>query len=362
MKCEVCQEEKVLAKILSSCRDCLREHPEKTKSLILKAHRVSREEFGLPYPPPKAKGGVICQFCQNKCQLGEGAISFCGLRKNENGKLKVLADREEGILQWYYDPLPTNCVASFFCQGSEEFEKKNLAVFYGSCTFNCLFCQNWHYKYLAKSLSPKVSAKTLIGAIDKDTFCICFFGGDPTPQISYALKTCESIFKKENSPRHSTGRGEFISPRICWETNGAMSENLLRKIAEFSLKSGGIIKFDLKAFNENLHYALCGVSNRQTFKNFEFLAKEYLPKARGGFLAALTLLVPGYIDRREIEKIAKFIANLNPNIPYSLLGFYPHFFMRNLPLFSQKEAQECLTIAKEVGLENVRLGNLNLFS
>lgn len=347
MKCKICQEGKVITKILNICLDCLRKFPEKTKDFIVKAHKISKEKFGLPFPPPKTKNGIKCNLCQNQCLMGEGEISFCGLRMNEKGKLKVLAGEEEGVLRWYFDYLPTNCVASWVCEGSKETGKKNLAVFYGACVFDCLFCQNWHFKYLTKNLSPKYSVLDLIEAVDKETFCICFFGGDPTPQLPHALKVSELALKK--------------GIRICWETNGSMNENLLRKMAEFSLKSMGIIKFDLKAFDENLHFALTGVSNKRTLKNFEILAKEYLPKAKGIFLVASTLLIPGYIDKKEVEKIAKFIVKLNPEIPYSLLGFFPHYLMEDLSLYSLREAKECYNVAKKAGLKKVNLGNLHLF-
>lgn len=346
MECQICKKEKIVSEILKCCGDCIRNFPEKTKEFILKAHKISKGKFDLPYPPPKG-GKVICNLCQNQCQMGEGEISFCGLRKNEKGKLKVLAGEEEAILEWYFDPLPTNCVASFTCEGSKQIGKKNLAVFYGGCEFDCLFCQNWHFRYLTKKLEPRFKVEDIAKVIDKETFCICFFGGDPTPQLPHALKIANMAAEK--------------GLRVCWETNGGMNEILLRKMAEISLKSRGTIKFDLKAFNENLNLALTGVSNKQTLKNFEILAKEYLPRAKGIFLVASTLLVPGYIDKKEVKDIANFISNLNCEIPYSLLGFYPHFFMKDLPLYRLKEAKECFEIAKEAGLKKVNLGNLHLF-
>jgi pyruvate formate lyase activating enzyme len=346
MKCQICQKEKIVSQILKCCLDCIRNFPEKTKKFIFNAHKISKEKFDLPYPPPK-EGKIVCNLCQNRCQMGDNEISFCGLRKNEKGKLKILAGTNEAILKWYFDPLPTNCVASFVCEGSEKFGKKNLAIFYGACTFDCLFCQNWHFRFLTKNLEPKFKVEEIVKIIDKETFCVCFFGGDPTPQLPHALKLAKEAAKK--------------GLRVCWETNGGMNENLLRKMAEISLKSKGIIKFDLKAFNENLNLALTGVSNRQTLKNFEILAKEYLPKAKGIFLVASTLLVPGYIDKKEVFDIANFISKLNPEIPYSLLGFYPHYLMKDLPLYTFKEAKECFKIAKEAGLKKVNLGNLHLF-
>ena len=48
--------------------------------------------------------------------------------------------------------------------------------------------------------------------------------------------------------------------RICWEKNGSMATALLEEMISLSLNSGGCIKFDIKAWSESLHLALCGVS------------------------------------------------------------------------------------------------------
>jgi len=347
MECGICKEEKIVAKTLGICSDCLKRRPTESQPFIISAHRKARVPFGFCYPPPKEKGGVLCKLCQNQCQLKEGQLSFCGMKKNEKGKLVSLGGtKEKGVLECYFDPLPTNCVGSWVCEGSKKIGMKNLSIFYGSCTFNCLFCQNWHFRYLAKDLEPFYSAQEIGQSIDRDTFCICFFGGDPSPQIYHALEVCKLAQKSK--------------VRICWETNGAMDRGLLEKMAEYSLKTQGTIKFDLKAFDPNLHYGLCGVSNQQVLKNFEFLAKKFLPQAKGIFLLASTLLVPGYIDEKEIENLSRFIASLSKEIPYSLLGFFPDFLMSDLPFLKKSEADRYLSIAKSAGLKRVHLANLHL--
>jgi pyruvate formate lyase activating enzyme len=77
-------------------------------------------------------------------------------------------------------------------------------------------------------------------------------------------------------------------------------------------------------------------------------------------LIANSLLVPGYIDEHEIGAIAKFVADLNPNIPYSLLAFHPQFYMSDLPVTSKDLANRCYQAAKDAGLSQVRIGNAHL--
>jgi len=192
----------------------------------------------------------------------------------------------------------------------------------------------------------------LAEAVDNRTACICYFGGDPAPQLSYALAASRLALKK-NKERPL---------RICWETNGAMNSSLLEEVAEISLRSGGCIKFDLKAWNEELNIALCGVSNKRTLENFARLASWVKKRPDPPFLIASTLLIPGYVDEEEVSCIAHFIASLNHNIPYSLLAFYPQFYIHNLPTTSSSHAERCKKVAEQEGLKNVRIGNLNLLS
>jgi pyruvate formate lyase activating enzyme len=76
-------------------------------------------------------------------------------------------------------------------------------------------------------------------------------------------------------------------------------------------------------------------------------------------LTASTLLVSGYVDAKEIEDLAKFIASIDSKIPYTLLAFYPQYVMSDLSTTSRTQASECFGIAKKY-LENVKIGNTQL--
>ncbi len=363
-KCINCgRESKLISLSLELCIDCIRNDFEKVLPHINKVHSKTKKRFDLPSFPPKDPDGIKCDFCVNECQIPEGETGYCGLRKNVGGKLSG-GGIKEGNLSWYYDNLPTNCVAGWVCAGGTragypefsyckgaEYGYKNLAVFYQSCSFNCLFCQNWHYKDKTKS-SKKMSSSDLANCVDSKTSCICYFGGDPSTQIIHSLETSRIALLQN--------KGRIL--RICWETNGSMRQKYLKKMAELSLKSGGCIKFDLKAYDENVNIALCGVTNKKTLENFKMLAGLTKKRQSPPFLVASTLLVPGYVDKEEVSKIAEFIAGLNPNIPYSLLAFYPCFQMMDLPTTSERHAMECKQIAESSGLSNVRIGNIHLLS
>jgi pyruvate formate lyase activating enzyme len=268
----------------------------------------------------------------------------------------------EAAVAWYYDPLPTNCVADWVCPASgsagypaftdtkgPEHGYGNLAVFYKACTIDCLFCQNWHFKERDAGQTLR-SASELAEAATSRIRCICFFGGDPAPQIEHALLAAQLARRSRD--------GELL--RVCWETNGAMSRSGLDEMARLSFESGGCIKFDLKAWDDRLHRALCGASNRRTFESFEYLSRWTSRRPDPPLLVASTLLVPGYVDSSQVGAIARFLAELDPGIPYSLLAFHPAFEMDDLPRTPRAQATECLAAAEAAGLERVRLGNVHL--
>jgi pyruvate formate lyase activating enzyme len=321
----------------------------------------SRADFGLPPKPPDDPVGVSCTICVNQCKIPENGTGYCGLRINQGGRLRGVSSTK-GKLSWYHDPLPTNCVGDWVCAGGTgagfptyaycpeaESGYKNLAVFFQACSFNCLFCQNWHFRAQSVRVSIR-SHEEIIADVDDQTSCICYFGGDPSPQLPYSLKVS----------REALDRNKNRILRICWETNGSMRPDLLSEIMELAIDSGGCVKFDLKAWYPNLHLALTGVTNKRTLDNFARAAALIDRRPTPPPLIASSLLVPGYIDQQEISAIAKFVADLDPTIPYSLLAFHPQFYMSDLPVTSKDLANRCYQAAKDAGLNQVRIGNIHL--
>jgi pyruvate formate lyase activating enzyme len=343
------------------CADCIRNHFEELSAELTSVHEASRTEYGLPAHPPRAEKGKTCVQCFHRCSIPEGGTGYCGIRHVKEGKLRG-GRPHEGNLAFYHDPLPTNCVADFVCPGGTscgfpkysvasqpEYGYRNLAVFHHACSFNCLYCQNSQFK--EHTFMPiSMAAQELADAADEGTTCICYFGGDPTPQIQHALAASRLAVKNA---------GDRIM-RICWETNGAAERPFMKKMLDLSLKSGGCIKFDIKAWDKGIHYALCGVPNDQTLSNVEFVSSFMSERPDPPLMIASTLLVPGYVDEPEVARIASFLSALNPHIPYRLLAFHPHFWLRDLPSTSKSHAMRCRDAAEKAGLKTVNVGNLHL--
>ncbi len=346
---------------LGFCAACLTEHGDRIREDLAGVHAAARRPFGLPPRPPRDQGGLVCDRCLNLCRIGPGRFGYCGLRKNQAGRLNG-GDEDTGRVSWYLDPLPTNCVADWVCAGGTgaghprfagrdgpQRGEFNLAVFYEACSFDCLFCQNWTFKQ-STNRPGTVSAAELAAAVTPLASCICFFGGDPSPQVVHSLET---------SRLARQARGEKIL-RVCWETNGSVAPRYLDEMIDLALESGGTIKFDLKAFSGHLHRALTGARNQRTLKNFARVAARLDERPDPPLLVAATLLVPGYVDAAEVGRIARFIAGIDPDIPYALLAFHPEFRMTDLPTTSRRHAREALAAARAAGLRRVRIGNQHL--
>ncbi|MEM3382563.1 MAG: radical SAM protein [Nitrososphaerales archaeon] len=363
--CKICgKTSQYLSRAIDVCRSCIRNCPVDAVRISLENHRKVRRIFNLPEVIPKTTSGIPCNVCSNECKIGVNESGYCGLRKNEKGRLISLVNPNNGLYHAYLDPHVTNCCAAWFCPAGTgsgypkfslckgpEIGYYNLAIFFYGCNFDCLFCQNWSHKDIDSAPSNTIDDLVERTLRNPKITCWCFFGGSPEPQLPFALKASERVLEQIPKDRVL---------RICFEWNGCGHQNLVRKAAEIALRSGGNIKFDLKCFDENMSLALSGVSNRQAFNNFEMIAHDFHSLRKDPpLLTATTLMIPGYIDEYEVEGIAKFIANLDRKIPYSLLAFHPDFLMKDLPITPIDQALRCYNVAKKY-LEKVNVGNLHL--
>ncbi len=350
-----------VARCIGICPSCIRKRPEESRERIELVHAESREMFGLPTRPPANPDGIECKLCFHRCRPGRNQKGYCGVRHGAKSSMRT-DGRSRAMVSYYRDPLPTNCVADWVCAGGTgegyphfahdcgpEVGFYNLAVSLEACNLNCLFCQNWSFR--KAHLAPRwTSIETLANEVDDCTSCICFFGGDPGPQLPYAVRLSQAVRKKHP--------GRIL--RICWETNGSVHPSGLKAMIRLAVKSGGCVKMDLKAWSPATHRALCGSDNSRILDNFARAADWTSERKCPPALVASTTLIPEFIDEEEIYGLASFIARINPDIPYALLAFAPQFLMEDSPTTSSAQAEACLKAAKLAGLTRVRLGNEHL--
>jgi pyruvate formate lyase activating enzyme len=75
--------------------------------------------------------------------------------------------------------------------------------------------------------------------------------------------------------------------------------------------------FSLKAATPSIHLAYTGVDNSHILANFRRLYES------GKKMQSETVFIPGLVDAAEIEKVARFIASVNPDIPFRVDAYFP---------------------------------------
>lgn len=366
-KCLLCGRSGVtISDSISICVNCIRSNWDKAYPILRNKHKHIREKIGLTPETPYISNGFKCSICGRGCILKSNEKGYCSFRFYDKSLQVITGDQFKAIGLYYYDPHPTNCVAFPVCpaitgKGYPKYalningEKGyyNIAVFMGGCNLDCLYCQNWEYRSMSVKSKPVLTIEDLIKSVNEYTTCVCFFGGDPSPWSVFVLEASRKMVEKAEK----LGLRVF---RICWETNGLWNPLLFKKAVEYSIKTGGIVKIDFKAWSPEVYYALTGAETGHVElikKNIEYVASLFDIRREPPLLVISTLLVPGYVDEYEIDNMTRFIAELNPEIPYVFLAFHPDYELMDLPRTSHSHMRKALEIAKDNGLKNIYVGN-----
>jgi pyruvate formate lyase activating enzyme len=174
---------------------------------------------------------------------------------------------------------------------SPKFKRAN--VYSWGCNFNCRGCS---YKINSPyggngSLSVEGVEQVLKGL---EVGRVHFLGGEPTlnpdlPRLAHFARYRLGAYTKLG---HSNG--SMMPPDDVEATS-----------------------VSIKAFSDEIHIQYTGVSNASVLENF---ARVY---ENGVEMEASSVFIPDYIDCAEIENIAKFIAEIDPRIPYHIVGYIP---------------------------------------
>lgn len=111
------------------------------------------------------------------------------------------------------------------------------------------------------------------------------------------------------------GMLDALDVKIHLLTNGyILNEKFIEKLEEVGLSSTYV---SIKAYNDDVHRFYTGQTNRPVLDNFKLLSKSRIK------LMAESVLIPRLIEQDEIERIARFIASIDPSIQYRIDGFIP---------------------------------------
>ncbi len=274
---------------------------------------------------------LTCYACGHRCLIKEGRDGICRVRFNEGGKLYVPANYAAGV---QCDPTEKKPFFHVF-PGS-------LAVTFGmlGCDFHCAYCQNWvtsqalrDPKALAPSQKVRPIDLVILGKRYQAKLIVSSYN-EPLITSEWAVK----IFKEAKKEGFTTG---YVS-------NG----NATPEVLDYIRPHTDLYKIDLKSFNDKNYRKLGGVL-QHVLDSIEMVHEK------GFWLEIVSLLIPGFNDsNEELKSMAKFLADISPDIPWHVTAFHQNYKMHdpdNTPVETLIRAAE---IGYETGLNYVYAGNL----
>ncbi len=223
---------------------------------------------------------------------------------------------------------------------------ESYTVFMAGCNFKCLNCQNWTisqypdngWQAIRGEISPGDLARECVSrlgsfrarAMGADR--IFFSGGEPGIHLPYIERVVQEA--REIEP----------GTKVNFDTNGYLTRESLERVLGFT----NSVTFDLKAFEDQVSYALTGASSGPVLRNADHLGRH----ARDRLWEYRITVIPE-INTNQISLLAGFLADIDSDLPVCFLAFRPNFVLENHPGASRGLMQECVRIAGECGLKNV---------
>lgn len=279
-------------------------------------------------------GRIVCEACHHHCKLHENEYGLCGVRKVENGELRLLVYGLAAAMN--VDPIEKKPMFHFL-PGSSIFSFGTVG-----CNFSCQFCQNFdisqypkehHHEIVGSHLSPR---DAIMLAQKHHCQSIAYTYNEPTVFFEYSYDTAKLA--------HEAGL------KNVYVTNGYETHKAIDTLAPFV--EG--MNIDIKGYSQSFYKEICGASLKPVLDTVAYAYKK------GIWIETTTLLIPGHNDSdEEIRAIAKFQADLNPSMPWHISAFYPMYQMQDVsptPLSTLKRAYE---IGKDAGLSYVYVGNID---
>jgi pyruvate formate lyase activating enzyme len=296
----------------------------------------------------KLAGGVVqCLACNRYCKISEGTAGFCGVRVNEDGKLRLTVYGKPCAVN--IDPVEKKPLFHFL-PGSRIF---SIGTF--GCNYNCQFCQNWNISqapHEARISDPKrwreyfqnlvnrceewPPEKVVSEAVRYGCKSIAFTYNEPTIFTEYAIEVMKLAKKKGL-------KGVYV-------TNGYESKECWNAIKNY-IDAANI---DLKAYNKKFYNQLCKVPDFEPIKKSIKYAKKL-----GIWVEVTTLFIPGWNDdETELKAEAEFLANVDPELPWHVTAFHPDYKLRDAKPTEPETLVRAREIGKLAGLKYVYCGNV----
>jgi len=275
---------------------------------------------------------VKCTACARYCNIPEGKIGLCGVRRNISGKLHLLVYGK--VITTHVDPIEKKPITHYM-PGSKIF-----SIGTTGCNWLCHYCQNYEISQRRKvegiDITPEEVVKFAKGYGCKG---ISYTYNEPTLFIEFA---------------HDVGVIARNKGLInIFVSNGYSTPDAVRIMNEFL----DCISIDFKGNGEtNFLKKYVGVPNADpilhTLLNIRDKTKIHIE--------ITDLVVPQIGDNlKEARKLSSWIfENLGPDVPIHFLRFQPNYKLMHLHPTPIETLERHCNIAKDVGLRYVYIGNV----
>jgi pyruvate formate lyase activating enzyme len=278
----------------------------------------------------KLEKGVQCLLCPNNCVIQEEKYGVCGVRKNINGKIKLMTYGIVSSLN--VDPIEKKPLYHFFPG------KKIFSVGSYGCNLKCGWCQNYgisneRFEYIIENRRFKPE-EIIKKCVENNSKFLAFTYNEPIIWFEYIYDICK-LAKKEGI-------------KIVLVTNGYINEKPLKKLIEFI----DAINVDLKGFNIDFYKEKCFGKLDSVLEALKIYKKKWLE--------ITNLLIPEMNDSsEEIKMMSKWISeNLGKDTPLHFSRFYPLYKCSDLEMTSKDSLIKARNIAKKF-LDYVYVGNVS---
>lgn len=275
---------------------------------------------------------IKCVLCPHQCLISPGKRGICGVRENEKGKLFSLVYGK--AISWGVDPIEKKPLYHFY-PGQTAFSFATVG-----CNLSCLNCQNYTISQLSKQeskiLGEDISPQQIIELTKKrKAKIIAYTYTEPTIFYEYAYDTCKLA--------HAQGiKNVFV-------TNGYIMPQPLKEISPF-LDAANV---DLKSMRDEVYLKICGGRLQAILESIKLM------KELGIWVEVTTLIIPGVNDsQEELTNIAKFIFQVDSDIPWHLSRFFPTYKMQQYSYTPLETLQRAKKIGQKIGLKYVYIGNV----
>ena len=171
--------------------------------------------------------------------------------------------------------------------------KPRVWITLSGCNFRCRGC----FSFAREPIGEPMRVEELINLVKKSSATYygetpleeaVITGGEPTLDRDYLVDLVSQL--------------KGFTGDVVLDTNGyLLDDSYLGELLEAGLTE---VMFDLKAWDEKLHEWYTGYSNRRILANI----RNAYGKVK---LVVNTVYIPGIVDEREIEQIARFLAEID---------------------------------------------------